>query len=166
MEKINDFKHLNDTITKELVPQLYMNNFPQSGQYRRLLLQIMIHFDALRVDNDILFRGNDAVPLTFLEIPHQDILSGELHYYKVIKRMTSVTNIYEIREKIGGTIHPRWIIFPLQDVENSIVFTFFFEKLLNNPSSDLTQMCVVESQMVHDEIRKENLPKSILSEGL
>lgn len=165
MDKVDSFKHLNDTITPALVSHLYVNAFPKTFDYRRLMLQIMTNLKQLLVLEDILYI-NEKKPLTNFEVPHKDIVSGELRMYEIIKKLNSQTNIYEGREKLGISIHPRWIFFPYQDDNNSIVFTFFFEKIINKGETDFTQKCIEESQEIYDRIMDGSLPKGILSEGV
>lgn len=166
MNKIDDFKHLNTTITMELLPQLYINTFPNNRDFKRLLLQIVVHLKLLNVDNNILYKENDSSPLISIEIPHKNMVSGALSYIEVIKRFVSQNNIYEGREKLGTIIHPRWIFFPFQDEKNSIVFTFFFEKVFDNSETDVTQICIGESQDVLNGIMAGRLPKTILNDNI
>lgn len=165
MEKVESFKHLNDTITPTLVSHLYVNAFPKTSDYRRLMLQIMTNLKQLLVLEDILYI-NKKKPLTTFEIPHKDFVSGDIRMYEIIKKLNSQTNIYEGREKLGKSVHPRWIFFPYQDENNSIVFTFFFEKIINKGETDITQKCIEESQAIYDRIKDGSLSKDILSEGV
>ncbi|MGO4943064.1 hypothetical protein ACTQ5R_10620 [Ruoffia tabacinasalis] len=139
MNKVNNFQHLNDTITDELSPLLYINAFPKNEDFKRLLLQIVVHLRALNVHNNILYKDNDPSPLQSFEIPHKDFVNGKLNMYEVIKRLKSQKNIYEGRERLGNTVNPRWIFFPFQEERNSIVFTFYFEKVFNDSETDNTQ---------------------------
>ncbi|UUX35196.1 hypothetical protein [Fundicoccus culcitae] len=166
MNLVNDFKHLNNTISEELIPHLYVNSYPKNKDFQRMLLQIITTLSVLYVNKDILYKENDPIPIKSIEVPIKDNVSGLYKSYEIIKRFVSQENIYEGRDKLGSTVHPRWIFFPLDDEETSIIFTFFFEKELQKLKTDNTQVFIVESQKVHDHLVDKMISKSILTDGL
>lgn len=124
-------------------------------------LQIERQLRRLFIRNNLLYNNKSEVKE--LPFPIKDRL-GNIRYPKIVKKMISVTHVYEIRLD-EQYVHHRILFFPLaNDAEKlmlpALVFSFAFGK--EEGKEDPTQRFTEQTQEIRDSVYLEKITADII----
>lgn len=165
LEKIKSFYLLNNSVKySEHLFIIYYNEVVVNSSYlSSTFLQIERTLKRMKIKNSLLYK-NDT-PLVKEEIYIKDIL-GTLRTVEVIKKMSSVEHVYEIRMNMEH-IKARILFFAIDLKEESInnpslILSFGFSKLKNREVKDMTQLLTEETQLIRDNLYNQDFNKDII----
>lgn len=167
MKEIADYKHFKEIDGMKMPEFLYINNFPKGNlEYKEILIQIIKNLKFLYIDHNIIYNRDQKTKIKNYQIPLKNPVTGLVMYYDLVKKFNSVENVYELRYPLGQSIHPRWIFVPFDQKLPTVIFSYFFEKVINDNSSDYTQVCIEETQRIFGEMLSSDSYNDYLEDNL
>ena len=162
LEKIKSFYLLNNNInySEYLFSKYYKEVIINNPYLSSTFLQIERTLKRIEVKNNLLYKNNS--PWLKEELYLKDLL-GTLKSVEIIKKMSSVSHVYEIRMNMNYT-KTRILFFVFGSKEESLInpsliLSFGFEKRTDRTVKDMTQLLTEETQFIRDNLYNEDFNK-------